>query len=80
MLSMSYIEEKMAIMVWLKLNKKAIIALIDSYRELFSDHHLPFFLMGIADEYYPYGDQYGYQYIFNTNTGQVQKNAIIVHS
>ena len=43
--------------------ERAIIALIDSYRELFNDHHLSFFLMGIADEYYPYGDQYGYQYI-----------------
>lgn len=43
--------------------KRALEALISSYRAYFSDEELPFFFCGIADEYYPYGDRFGLFYI-----------------
>ncbi|MDD6469392.1 MAG: sialate O-acetylesterase [Bacilli bacterium] len=37
--------------------------LINSYRKLFNDKNMPFYLVSISDEYYDYGDGYGYFYI-----------------
>lgn len=41
----------------------ALKELIFSYRAYFDSPSLPFYLCGIADEYYPYGDKMGYLYI-----------------
>ena len=43
--------------------KHALTVLIKQYRKLFKDDNLPFIITGIADEYYMYGDSYGYLYI-----------------
>lgn len=43
--------------------RSALETLIKGYRAYFHDASLPFFLMGLADEYYPYGDGHGLLYI-----------------
>ena len=56
----------------------AIKILIDSYRDKFKDNDLPFFLMGIADEYYCYGDDYGYPYITEALSNIDKDNVYLV--
>lgn len=58
--------------------KAAINLLIDSYRQLFNDDKLPVFLFGIADEYYCYGDTYGYSYITEVLSDINKENVFLV--
>jgi sialate O-acetylesterase len=43
--------------------KAALEELIQAYRGLFVNPFLPFFVYGLADEFYPYGDGHGLLYI-----------------
>ena len=56
----------------------ALKALKDSYRLEFDQKDLPFFVMGIADEFYCYGDGYGYSYITEALSESEDENSIFV--
>lgn len=56
----------------------SINLIIDSYRELFHEPDLTFNVLGINDEYYCYGDDYGYQYVTEAISQIEKKNVYIV--
>lgn len=58
--------------------ENALNLLIDSYRRCFKDEDLPFFVLGIADEYYCYGDTYGYAYITEALSNLKKENVFLV--